>query len=73
MKVNLSKMQNKVNKAMSAFTKIVDELNTQINELTSAIDDNNQSILTAESENKQYAEKIDEYQALKNKVESIIK
>lgn len=71
--VDLKKMQNKIDKLMSVFTNIVKELNTQIVALGNAIDENNQLILTAESENKQYAEKIDEYEALKNKVESIIK
>ena len=71
--VNLSIMQKKVDKLMSVFTNIVKELNTQIDTLNDAIDDNNHYISVAELENKQYAEKIDEYQALKNKVESIIK
>lgn len=71
--INLDKMQNKVNKLMSVFTNIVKELDTQIDELKGEIDDNNHYISVAESQNKQYAEKIDEYQALRNKVESIIK
>lgn len=71
--VDLKKMQNKIDKLMSIFTNIVKELDTQINRLNNAIDVNRQQIVKAEVENRQYAEKIDEYQALKNKVESIIK
>lgn len=71
--INLSIMQNKVDKLMSVFTNIVNELNIQIIDLNVAIDDNNARMVTIREENKQYAEKINEYQALKDKVESIIK
>lgn len=73
MSVNLAKMQNKVNRLMSVFTNIVEELTYQIVELNDAIEDNNQLISKVEAENKQYAEKIDEYKALRDKVESIVK
>ena len=71
--INLTNMQKKVDKAMSVFTRIVDELNSHIDTLKGAIDTNNRRIATAQAENVRYGMKIDEYKALKNKVESIIK
>lgn len=71
--INLTNMQKKVDKAMSVFTRIVAELNSHIDTLKGAIDDNNHLIATANAENVRYGKKIGEYEALKNKVESIIK
>ena len=73
MKIDLTKMQNRVDKIMPIFTNVVSELDTQIEDLLNAIDDNNQRIATAESQNKKYAEKIEEYKTLRNKVQAIIK
>ncbi len=73
MRIDLKKMQNKVDKLVAVFTNIVDELNTQIGELNDGIDENNEKILTAEAQNKQYADKIGEYEHLRNKIESIVK
>jgi chromosome segregation ATPase len=73
MKVDLAKMQKKVDNVMAVFNNVIKELSTQIGELTKAIDSNNEKITTAQSENVQYSEKIKEYEALKNKVESIVK
>lgn len=73
MRIDLKKMQNKVDKLIAVFTNIIAELNTQIAELNKAIDDNENQILSARSENVQYSEKIKEYEALKAKVESIVK
>lgn len=73
MKVDLAKMQKKVDKVMIVFTNVIEELTTQIEELGNAIKSNNQQISTAQLQNEQYDEKIKEYEALKNKVESIVK
>ena len=73
MKIDLTKMQNKVDKLMAVFTSIVDGLTNQIVELSDAIEDNKATIAIAEYENKAYAEKIDEYKALRDRVESIVK
>ena len=73
MKIDLTKMQNRVDKLTPIFTNVVSELDTQIEDLLNAIDDNNQRIATAESQNKKYAEKIEEYKTLRNKVQAIIK
>jgi hypothetical protein len=73
MRIDLSKMQKKVDKVMDVFNNIVKELSTQIGELDKGIESNNQIISTAVEENKLYAEKIKEYETLKHKVESIIK
>lgn len=73
MKVDLTKMQKKVDNVMSVFNNVIKELTTQIGELDNAIESNNQQISTAQSQNEQYAEKIREYEALKTKVESIVK
>lgn len=73
MKVDLTKMQKKVDNVMAIFTNIINELNTNIGKLNNAIESNNQQIVTAQTENVQYSEKITEYEALRNKVESIVK
>lgn len=73
MKVDLVKMQKKVDNVMVVFTNVIKELTTQIGELTNAIESNNQQISTAQSENVQYSEKIKEYEALRNKIESVVK
>ena len=73
MKIDLAKMQKKVDNVMVVFTNVIKELTTQIGELDSAIESNNQQISTAQLQNQQYAEKIKEYEALKTKVESIVK
>ena len=73
MRIDLTKMQKKVDNVMVVFNNIITELTTQIGELDKAIESNNRYISTAQSENEQYAEKIKEYEALKNKVESIVK
>ena len=73
MKIDLAKMQKKVDNVMVVFTNVIKELTTQIGELDSAIESNNQRISTAQLQNEQYAEKIKEYETLKNKVESIVK
>ena len=73
MRIDLVKMQKKVDNVMSVFNNAITELTTQIGELTNAIESNNQQISTAQSQNEQYAEKIREYEALKTKVESIVK
>lgn len=73
MKIDLVKMQKKVDNVMVVFTNVIKELTTQIGELDNAIETNNQRISTAQLQNEQYAEKIKEYETLKNKVESIVK
>ena len=73
MKIDLAKMQKKVDNVMVVFTNVIKELTTQIGELDGAIESNNQQISTAQLQNQQYAEKIKEYETLKNKVESIVK
>lgn len=71
--INLSKMQKKIDTIMSVFTRIVNELDKRIGELNGAIVANDRLIEKATHENDQYLYKIDEYQALKDRVESIIK
>lgn len=73
MKIDLTKMQKKIDNVMVVFTNVIKELTTQIEELDNAIESNNQQIATAQTRNEQYSEKIREYEALKNKVESIVK
>lgn len=73
MRIDLSKMQKKVDGVMSVFNNAIKELATQIGELNKGIESNNQTIANATAENILYAEKIKEYEALKNKVESIVK
>lgn len=71
--INLSKMQKKIDTIMSVFTRIVSELDKRIGELNGAIVANDRLIEKATHENDQYLYKIDEYQALKDRVESIVK
>ena len=71
--IDFKKMQKKVDSVTKLFISVINELTTQIGELDKAIESNNQNISKAQSENEQYAEKIREYEALKTKVESIVK
>ena len=73
MRIDLSKMQKKVDKVMDVFNNIVNELSTQIGELAKGIDSNNQTIDQCMAENKLYEDKILEYGALRDKIESIVK
>lgn len=73
MKIDLKKMQNKVEKLVTVLTNVVSELDNQIGELNDGIAENNEKITTAQSENAQYSGKIKEYERLRNMVESIIK
>jgi hypothetical protein len=66
-------MQKRIDTIMSVFTRIVNELDKRIGELNGAIVANDRLIEKATHENDQYLYKIDEYQALKDRVESIIK
>ena len=71
--INLAKMQKKIDNLMSIFTGIANALDSRIGELNGAIVANDRLIEKATNENDQYLYKIDEYQALKDRVESIIK
>jgi uncharacterized protein YdcH (DUF465 family) len=71
--VNLKKMQSNIDKLMSVFTNLVNALDSSIAELETEISVNNNHIAKLHSENAVMVSKIDEYESLKNRVESIVK
>lgn len=72
MKINLSKMQDRVDKLMSVFTSIVDEINEQTAELEKAVNDEDVIISEAEDRKREYIHTISKRAALKDKILSII-
>jgi hypothetical protein len=71
--VNLKKMQSNIDKLMSVFTNLVNALDSSIAELENEISVNNNHIAKLHSENSVMVSKIDEYESLRNRVESIVK
>lgn len=71
--INISKMQDKVDKLLSVFTSLIGELNKAIGELNGAIVSNNEVIERMKDDNVTYEAKIKEYETLKSNVENIIK
>ena len=71
--VNMTNMQSKINKLLSVFTKLITELENAISELNGAIVSNEELIIRKEKENTVFAEKIEEYEHLKQNIENIIK
>jgi hypothetical protein len=66
-------MQSNIDKLMSVFTNLVNALDSSISELKNEISVNNNHIAELHSENAVMVSKIDEYEALRNRVESIVK
>jgi hypothetical protein len=71
--LNLGKMQERVDKLLSVFTKLIAELNRAIDTLDGEITRNNEAIEKAKADNEVYESKIKEYNALKSNLENIIK
>lgn len=72
MKINLSKMQDKMDKLMSVFTSIVNEIDEQTKELEEAINVEEVAISEAEDRKREYVHTIAKRAALKDKILSII-
>lgn len=70
---NLDKMQHKVDKLLSIFTNLIEELDGSISKLNTEIGKNKTAIEVATENICTYETKISEYKTLKSKVESIIK
>ena len=70
---NVNKMQHKVDKLLSIFTNLINELDKAISKLNSEIDANKDAIEKAQSNIEVYESKIAEYNTLKSNVESIVK
>lgn len=71
--MDLNKMQTRVDKLLKVFTNIINELNNQIDSLNTGIVENETVIRVAQEENETYARLIEEREALKAKVEGILK
>ena len=71
--LNIAVMQSKIDKLLSIFKKLIAELEKSIGELNGAIDTNKEIIAQKETDNIMYAEKIEEYERLKQNIENIIK
>jgi hypothetical protein len=71
--LNLGKMQERVDKLLSVFTKLIAELNRAIDTLDGEITKNNEAIEKAKADNEVYESKIKEYNALKSNLEHIVK
>ena len=71
--MDLNKMQARVDKLLKVFTNIINELNNQIDSLNTGIVENETVIRVAQEENETYAKLIEEREALKAKVEGILK
>ena len=72
MKINLWKMQDRVDKLMLVLTSIVEEINEQTEELEKAINAEEVIISEAEDRKREYAYTISKRAALKDKILSII-
>ena len=71
--LDMNKMQGKVNKLMSVFTKLTGELENAISQLKSEIRANDELIEKRKADNVMYENKIREYETLKTNVENIFK
>lgn len=71
--IDLNKMQGKVNKLMSVFTKLTGELESAISQLNGEIRANEELIEKRKADNVMYENRIKEYETLKTNVENIFK
>ena len=71
--IDLNKMQGKVNKLMSVFTKLTSELDSAISQLNGEIRANEELIEKRKADNAAYENRIKEYETLKTNVENIFK
>ena len=69
---NLAKMQRKVDKMISVFTNIVNELDCCIAELNDSISTNEHIIECAKTQNSIMSNKIVEYEKLKSNIQRIV-
>ena len=72
MKINLLKMQDRVDKLMEVFTSIVYEIDEQTEELEKAINAEEVIISEAEDRKREYVHTIAKRAALKDKILSIV-
>ena len=72
MKINLLKMQDRVDKLMEVFTSIVYEIDEQTEELEKAINAEEVIISEAEDRKREYVRTISKRAALKDKILSIV-
>ena len=68
----INKVYRRVDKMLSVFTKLIDELEKGILELKNAMCKNEEKIETLREENESYTNKIKEYEALRVNVEHIL-
>ena len=71
--LNVGRMQRRIDKLLSVFTKVFEELDSAVSKLNDKINENNEAIEQAKGDNKIYESKIKEYNTLKSKMEHIVK
>ncbi len=69
----LNRMHRRINKLLSVFTNLIDQLENTIMELKDAINTNDEKIEMLKDDNASYSAKIAEYENLKLNVEHIIR
>ena len=72
MRINLKAMQKKVDRLLSVFTTLKEELETQIGVLEDGISENERQIRELGMCNARYGEKIAEYEKLKANIDSFL-
>ena len=70
--MNLKKMQLRVDRLLSVFSKLIETLENNISELISGIQRNRDTINTLEHQNVVYNAKIEEYKVLVKNVKGFI-
>lgn len=71
-KLNLKAMQAKVDKLLSGFTKLQNELETQIEVLDNEIASNDMLVAEINAQSAEYAVQIDKYAALKQNIDNFL-
>lgn len=71
--VNVTKMQDKINKLLSVFTNLTHALEQSIEELRGGIASNERQITQLQKDNACYDAKIEEYTVLKDNISGIFK
>ena len=70
--VNLKAMKAKVDKMLSVFTKLKDELEAQIEVLDEEIEYNDKLVADINRQSAEYAAQIDQYECLKNNIDNFL-
>ena len=72
MRINLKAMQKKVDRLLSVFTTLKEELEDRVVQLEDGVKSNNVLIGELQAENAVYTDKIREYEKLKANIDSFL-